>query len=212
MKATGRKEAPPEYYDRVFTDGRHYQAQDYKSFKGFTWWKRMADRFEGIDRVIDLGSGPGYFAQYLHDLGISYYLGVDFSLVAVERGEAWAWEKDLDPDYSFLHADLYEAIDQSKESISDPGDVSRLASPEVLVTSLATLEHLDRDRELLEVLPAGTHFLGLVPSIDSRSHVRFFERPRDVRQRYGHLFDDLTVTTYRDGRRRVYVFEGIRSA
>lgn len=204
MKETERGEAPASYYDDMFTDGKHYVTRDFRTFKGFRWWKRIAWRFEGCAGVIDLGCGPGHFAAFLHSLGVPKYHGIDFSEVAIERAYEWAEAAGVEGDFWFTVADLNAAGDWPGEWEVPEG---------VIFTSMATLEHLEHDIALLEKLPSGVRFIGLVPSIDSRSHVRYFERPADVRERYGHLFEpDLNVTTFREGAgsktRRVYVFDG----
>lgn len=202
MKETGRAEAAASYYDEVFRSGKHYQTEDFRSFKGYRWWKRFADRFAGCSGVVDIGCGPGHFARFLYSLGVPRYYGIDFSRVAIDRARAWAGNVGLDSaEYMFDCADINEAGDWDPSNEMPAG---------FIFTSMAVLEHLEDDTGLLAKLPPGARFIGLVPSIDSLSHVRFFERPSDVRSRYGHLFDPgLTVTTFRDKSSRVYVFDGV---
>lgn len=114
---------------------------------------------------MDLGCGPGQFAEYLRDLGFRYYLGIDFSRVAIETAEKKFVRYD---DFRFIMADLRTC-----------------PIPEADCYVLCeTLEHLENDATLLSKLPEGKVIVGSVPSFDCKGHVRFFGHMDEVKERY----------------------------
>lgn len=50
------------------------------------------------------------------------------------------------------------------------------------------LEHMEDDLEVLENIPKGTRIILSVPMFDETAHVRWFETPELVYERYGSYF------------------------
>lgn len=152
-------ERPPEFYDEIFAKG--WPTRDYMPL--YVW---IADRVE--EPVVDLGCGDGSLASVLSFRGVEYYTGFDFSEVAIETAES----KDLG--YFFVFTD-----------VRDLG-----AIPEVgTVVMCELLEHLDDDLAVMEQVQPGNRVIGTVPSWMGASHVRCFEKKRDVTDRYGYLVE-----------------------
>jgi trans-aconitate methyltransferase len=136
----------------------------------------IADRLvrSGLDDVLDIGCGPGQFAELLHAAGLRSYLGFDFSAEAIGQAEARV------PSYRFETGD-------ARTTDAFDGFAYRV------VTCLEVLEHVEADLDVLRRIRTGTRFLGTVPSFPSAAHVRWFTDPAGVAARYGEVLDDLDV-------------------
>lgn len=113
--------------------------------------------------VVELGCGTGRFARFLNHP----YIGIDFTPALVEEARRYNSGGD------------FRAGDLRTDPIPDA---------DVYVT-LEVLEHLDDDLGLLRRLPVGRTVVLSVPSFDSASHVRYFQRPGSARARYGRVLD-----------------------
>lgn len=178
--AAGRAEAgevSASYYDAIFRGSSKYaQRGSVSEYAGV--WREIADLLiaTGVPRVLDLGCGPGQFAEYLHEhISNLAYTGIDFSEVAIQQARVRC------PDYRF------EVV-----SLPNASAVQRFDFDTVVCTEV--LEHIDQDLVLLESIPTGVNLLATVPSFDSFGHLRYFRSADQVAQRYGHLIGNLQVT------------------
>jgi len=121
--------------------------------------------------IADLGCGTGRFAKLLARRGYTKYLGIDFAEKRVEAARAYV------PQFQFVVGDVL-----------DPAVKSSLQGYRVFVLT-EVLEHLQGDLELLESLPGGSCIVLSVPNYDSAGHVRRFESPETVINRYSGLLD-----------------------
>jgi tetratricopeptide (TPR) repeat protein len=179
-------EATVDYYDDVFTDQESYHEHWRASPYAGAWEAIIAQlRDRKVELILDLGCGPGQFAQAVHELlpGRRYH-GVDFSEVAIERAAR------LLPEFQF-----------TKVSLPIPNYAPFGAFDCVVCTEV--LEHVDDDLAILETVPAGTQVVFSVPNFDSFGHVRLFDSASSVHARYGHLFHDLAITSASMGGRHV---------
>lgn len=178
--AAGRAEAgeaSASYYDAIFRASSKY-AQHGSVSEYACVWRAMADLLisAGTRRALDLGCGPGQFAEYLHEnIANLAYTGIDFSEVAIQQARVRC------PDYRF------EVV-----SLPNPRAVQQFDCDAVVCTEV--LEHIDQDLLLLESIPTGVEVFGTVPNFDSFGHVRYFRSAAQVAQRYGHLFLGFQVT------------------
>lgn len=119
---------------------------------------------------LDLGCGPGQFAECLRARGYEAgYLGIDFSPVAIEHARAGAGRNQ-----HFELADLRNW---------QPADSSR----STIFVCTETLEHLDDDLELVAKIEPGRRLIFSVPNYRAAAHLRVFGTVGSVWERYGGL-------------------------
>jgi SAM-dependent methyltransferase len=163
--------APASFYDQAYSDGEstalvHWLESPLKRlYIEARFW------ISNKSPVIDLGCGPGQFAQCLagrrHEAG---YLGLDFSARAIEVGRKLAG-----PGQSFAKTDLRKWTPRE--------NYDRKA----VFVCLETLEHLDDDLGLVSKIPSARRFIFSVPNFDAESHVRTFGHPKEIWERYDSL-------------------------
>jgi 2-polyprenyl-3-methyl-5-hydroxy-6-metoxy-1,4-benzoquinol methylase/thioredoxin-like negative regulator of GroEL len=156
-----------KYYDDVYETSMKYKSHGNESVY-LPVWKEVVDQIKsgGYHQVLDLGCGPGQFAEYLlEQIPHLKYTGIDFSTVAIAAAQKRC------PHAQFIQADLFA------ENIFDDVDHN-------VVLLLEVLEHLHQDLELLKKLPPGSRIIASVPNFDSFGHVRYFISSTDVAKRY----------------------------
>lgn len=194
MNNTARTSA---WYDQFYQKARCNPKQEYsldptRCVYGEMW--SLALGWIGDDeRIIDIGCGPGQFAQLAIRNGKYYGKGIDFSR------EAIVWARERNP----AHAAAFDVCDFSTtQAIPDPYDVAVV---------FEVLEHVKDDLGLLAKLRRGSHVVLSVPSYGFTSHLRHFSNPGLAKARYAPL---LTLTarhsvSMRAGK-RIWLFNGVR--
>ena len=164
--------ASAEYYDSIYSASEKYQTHGSDSVYKSAWEhiQTILNKRKATS-ILDLGCGPGQFAEYLAETGYELeYVGIDFSSVAIEQARKRC------PQYSF-----YEEVLPLK-SYSQFGDSDILICTEVL-------EHIENDLALLESYPRGKFLILTVPNFDSFGHIRYFLESNEVLERYAHFFE-----------------------
>ena len=164
--------APARYYDRIYATSEGYTQAADPNVHG-AWFKVWEWGVGGVnletDRVLDLGCGPGHFAELLVARGFdpSRYMGVDFSEVAISqafmrvRGALFVADE--------LPANLKKLIETHKPTV---------------ITALEVIEHVSSEVEEA-FLNTGVRTLITVPRRDDASHLRFFPAKEDAETYYG---------------------------
>lgn len=190
------KEQPARYYDTAYAGSMSYSKPFNHSYYYPMWKKIMAGspNLPGIgptSSVLDLGCGPGQFAQAAYHHGISRYLGIDFSKTACQMAQKALYSiiQDRETNYTIMHHDLFTV------------DYKALAAglPDIHVTCLETLEHLTNDQALVTQLSKslpGRPITITVPSFDDVSHVRYFRDLKSISDRYSPLLQDFKVEVF----------------
>jgi len=177
-------ERDAQFYDDMYRTGGHLRQYHvyYTESRYFPVWSKGAEIISSLNdpRVLDIGCGPGQFAHLLFDKGITSYKGIDHSSEAIELAQKnvpqWA--------ENFTVANVFEM-----DALPENSDI---------VTMFEVLEHLERDLDLLRLIPSGTQVLFSVPSYGSASHVRQFKRPQNVKKRYKSLVDIILLDDFTD--------------
>ena len=182
--------------------GREYQADEYKysskvyraNYKACRYyepWKEVMSLITSKqDRLLELGCGPGQFAQMLYDNGFAHYTGVDFS-----PNTKPFWDKLKTGDYTFKRSNLYDVLNFCEYDDYD------------VVVCCEVLEHLAHDLEVLEKIAPGKRVIFTVPDFDDDSHLRHFHNEKEVYDRYKNSIDIHEIKT----RGNLYVVFGTKS-
>jgi len=107
----------------------------------------------------------------LFDNGFTNYIGIDFSNKAIELA------KKTNPQYenNFICADAFSFLKSYQYDVK------------TIFAAFEMLEHIDKDRELLEMLPTGSEIIFSVPNFKSFNHLRTFKDLNDIKGRYDML-------------------------
>lgn len=169
----------PETYDDLFRNSekyaKHYRESPY--YPMFLAVMREVDQ-HNVKTVLEVGCGPGKFAQMLLKQATVDYQGFDFSPVAVRI----AAENTARPELFY--------VADAAQSASDERNYDCIVCTEVL-------EHIENDLDVIRNWKEGTTCICSVPNTDSVYHVRYFNSEKDVRRRYAHLIDIRSITRVR---------------
>ena len=177
-------ERDADFYDSVYQTGGHLGSYHlhYSESPYLKVWRRGLEIITtlGNPAVLDIGCGPGQFANLLYDNGITTYTGIDHSTEAVKlaRQNVPAWEG------RFIAGDVFS-----------PGILPNNFDIAVL---FEVLEHMERDIELLTLFPEGKRVLFSVPSYSSPSHVRRFKTSQSVSKRYRRIVDIISLDMFQN--------------
>jgi len=182
------------YYDEIYRRREAYHVHYTKSHYYFLWCV-IVDRLvrAQVKSVLDIGCGPGQFAELVFDAGIPEYVGLDFSSEAVRRA------RERCPQFEFV-------VDNALTS-------PLVAEPRFdAVVSMEVLEHIKEDIALVTRIPPGVRCLFTVPSFSDPAHVRTFAGCDAVRDRYGQLFRDIDVRPFKRNTSggTFFILEGVR--
>lgn len=120
-------------------------------------------------RILDIGCGTGRGAEAIRRAGYKNYLGFDFSPSRVAEAARYV------PNFRFLTLDVFSA---------EARDL--FAAHDVFVLT-EVLEHIEREREVIAMIPARAVVLFSVPNFDSTAHVRTFSSLDALEDRYGDI-------------------------
>jgi predicted TPR repeat methyltransferase len=183
------------FYDGIYEQSEKYQVDPEHSVY-LPVWEKVCDALKarGALRVLDIGCGPGQFAQYLNaQIPDLEYIGVDYSQTAIREA------KRKCPSAHFFERDLTE--DNALAEFQADACIM-----------LEVLEHIEDDCEMLARVPGGQWVVMSVPNFDSFGHVRFFENEDEVMARYAAIFEDFRSETIElRGRTKIFLVSGMRS-
>tara|TARA_Y100001973_G_scaffold105998_1_gene181437 strand:- start:8971 stop:9552 length:582 start_codon:yes stop_codon:yes gene_type:complete len=144
-------------------------------------------------KVLDLAAGSWYIAE---------------RLIRDDRVQSYTWN---DFNTKLVKA-VREKISDERFSI-DPFDAddSEISLNEFNVFICISLEHIEKDLEILSKLLPGTTVSICSPNFDSKGHVRHFSSMREFKSRYEHLIDVQHEKTYHCKKvLQKYVITGVR--
>ncbi len=151
----------------------------------------------GEGPVVDVGCGTGRLARLLYERGERDYLGIDFSAARIKEARSYA------PQLRFEVGDVNDETVRRRFH-----DFGRFAI-------LETLEHIEDDLGVIEAIPSRALVVFSVPTYDSAAHVRHFDSPTSVAQRYGELLEldpghAAVLPLARRPHKQIFVFAGVR--
>lgn len=172
------KEQPAGYYDQAYKKSVEYQ-KHWSQSRYLKVWERMVQRFEPNKTITDLGCGVGQTFGFLKSKGFDEYFGIDFSEQAIEMAKK-SYPNEVP--MRFRCADIFEYLNRYKkdhEEFYPPSEQQIFCSE--------TLEHIEKDVELLDLLRSkfpGSRIAISVPTFDDPGHVRHFKSTAEVKMRY----------------------------
>jgi len=183
---------PPEFYNGVYSTHTHYWEAP-KESPFYEVWQRVLNRHLTLGwRILDVGCGPGQFAQLCLARGYEY-VGVDFSPKALALAEKRVPR-------ALLHL---VNVNKNLDLISR-GDYD-------VVTFIEFLEHIEGDLRVLKAVPSGKRVILSVPNYITRGHVREFKDMSEVKTRYGDLIKIIaTDTVIFEGGNKIFIVSGLK--
>jgi len=183
------------FYDDLFESGgwndmyfKHYRESHY-----YRIWLSALEKLKHITypNIIEIGCGPGQFANLLFDSGFNNYQGIDFS------SEAIKYAKIRNSEYKNLFN-----IDNAYTSNIFNTDYNTVIIFEVL-------EHVDDDLIILEKIRKNSFVLFSVPNFYSDGHVRWFNSKQDVFLRYKEYVEYEEIQEHSvGGLNKIYLISG----
>ena len=165
-----KKEAGPEVYNAGYRKGGHrgFYKLPYTKSPYFKSWSHIINCgwLRPEDKILDLGCGPGQFAEMLKAHGFKNYVGIDFSEEAIKQAS------ERVPDYDFHCEDIYDY------EVGEYIDV---------IVALEVLEHLRRVLKFLRGMPSEKRFVFSVPNFEAKNHIRRFSKATGVKKRYSRF-------------------------
>lgn len=183
------------FYDDFYRKERMYGLPACESVI-YPIWDMVARRIGDDERVMDLGCGTGQFAQVLLLRGKKFVLGVDFSVVAIEKAVS------MMPFCKFVVGDIY------KSSVYE-------LVPYDCVTLVEVMEHLEHDLAILGHIKSGVHVVFTVPNYitEEGSHVRGFLNEGEILERYRKMVEIMNmeeVMMNHKENQKLWIVDGIR--
>lgn len=132
--------------------------------------------------IIDIGCGPGIFAQYLNNSGYTgNYVGYDFSQKAIKIAK----DRNLPEEFRF------ECNEITPDSIRDitKGDHRK----NTVVTAISLLQHLEDDKTILNAINTKLHIIATIIRNIGVSHVRYFQTEDEAKGYYGDFFNSYSL-------------------
>lgn len=155
---------------------RHYKQSFY-----YPSWQQAMSYLLPLNRdtsILEIGCGPGQFANMLFDNGFTNYIGFDYAA----EGVALAKQNNPERANQFVVGDAFQTGLMEKEY--------------GLVICFEVLEHVQNDLELLQRIRPGTQMLLSVPNFNDPYHVRYFKNKDEVWERYSQVvrISDISVS------------------
>ncbi len=186
----------PKIYDKIFSEVPHYQGPPEDSPYYILWRDILGKLIKRKHRILDVGCGPGQFAELCVAAGHEY-IGLDWSSKAIELAER------RNPNIAFYNVDIEKNPEILKTFSYD------------LITFIEFMEHVELDREILNSVPPHKQVILSVPNYPAFTHFRKFRSVEHAAQRY-RPFLNLTNTmlfvgvSSRGERDLIFVLKGTR--
>jgi 2-polyprenyl-3-methyl-5-hydroxy-6-metoxy-1,4-benzoquinol methylase len=169
-RATGGKEFGKNWYNSIYsqaTRGEGEYAKEPENCMYKDLWFSALGWIRKVQRIYDLGCGPGQFVQLALKNGYRVVKAVDFSETAISLAKKRCLK----------HAQIFNVGDLKTSRVYAFLNYD-------IITAFEVFEHIQNDIFILRSIPVKKHIIFSVPNYGYRSHVRFFPKFRDVYSRY----------------------------
>lgn len=193
-KYTELKEEDKNFYDSLFSDGGWDQTyfKHYSNTHYYPIWEKAFSFIVEMERelkILEIGCGPGQFAQLLFERGVTEYQGFDFSDKAIEMAKRT----------NKMYHEKFHVGDAFETKMFDNYSYN-------LVIIFEVLEHIEEDIAVLEKIKEDTTILFSVPNFDSPGHVRWFNSIFDIYERYKFVLDIQSINIHKlAGENKIYL-------
>ncbi|WP_339813105.1 methyltransferase [Paenibacillus sp. FSL R7-0189] len=185
-------ERDENFYNDLYESGGWNQSyfKHYSEIHYIDIWMKATEMIRDVEnpKIIDIGCGPGQFANLLLDNHLTNYRGMDFSQEAIKHAK--------------IRNDRY----RSSFSVDDVYTSNIFDEDYNIAVLFEILEHLDGDLEILKKLKKNTKVLFSVPNFYSEGHVRWFNSQLEVAQRYKAVVGINDIYTFDvGGENKIYL-------
>lgn len=184
-------EASADYYDELYRSSEKYLAPAAGGIYEPVWSRILQVLDNASCRsVLDVGCGPGQFAEYLLEALPVSYTGFDFSPEAIEKARAKKLKAAFHCDNA-LSTELYESVESD------------------VIVCTEVLEHIDDDLGVLSRFPTNVFSVCSVPDYVSFGHLRVFSSEDEVINRYNSYFYKINIEKIKISEKKsIFIFYG----
>jgi 2-polyprenyl-3-methyl-5-hydroxy-6-metoxy-1,4-benzoquinol methylase len=159
------------YYNDIYEISDKYN-QPYDNIIYYPIYKKIIDKLNVHDIILELGCGVGHLAQMIEDNGCLSYLGIDFSEIAIEKAKKRSYQ-------SFICSDIVN------DNLDFPYD---------LIIATEFFEHVEYEK-ILKKIKKGTRIIFSVPNFLIDSHLYCWEDDNHIRNDFREYMLINTVET-----------------
>ncbi len=186
-----------EFYDEIYKTGGWNKAyfKHYTEIYYYPIWTKAVSIIKATHdpNLIDIGCGPGQFANYLFDSKINKYQGIDLSSEAIQMAKA----------RNKKHQDLF-CVDNA--FTTDVFDMKYN-----IAVLFEVLEHITDDLTVLQRIRKGSKVLFSVPNFYSSGHVRWFDSELKIYERYKDVVEIIDIFEFNiSTTNKIYLVNGSR--
>jgi acetyltransferase-like isoleucine patch superfamily enzyme len=182
------------YYNKGYHRKGSYAeySKHYKQSVYYPLWRQLITHLDFNETIMDIGCGPGQLSKMLYDGGIKKYVGIDFSIQAIKMA------KKMCPEFNFICANVLQS-----------DHIETVDYNTVIATEF--FEHINKDLSVfkrLNRLNREIKIIFSVPDFLSKNHVRCFDNPEQIYERYGYYVSSIKVETIKFERTKIFLVTG----
>jgi SAM-dependent methyltransferase len=175
-----------EFYNKIYSNSVNYDLH-YSESLYFKIYEKVLTLLDKSDTIIELGCGTGQFAQYLEDNKCIYYIGFDFSDVAINKAKSKSNQ-------------CFMCLDILTDEIKFKYDT---------IIALEVFEHLYYEDVLKKLMP-GKKIIFSLPNFKTREHIYAWGSEIEIRKDFEEFVNILSVEkVMQKGKKEWYLINGI---
>lgn len=153
------------YYNKIYDTSEAYKAH-YSDSIYYPIYKRVTEKLTQGSKILELGCGSGHLAHLLKYNGFEYYLGLDFSQVAIDYAKKRTNQE-------FLKQDILNGNVWSNYNVS---------------IALEVFEHIEYEK-VLRKLKKHSRILFSVPNFLIDSHIYSWQNKGEIKKDFEKYVD-----------------------